>query len=71
MKIKQGSVSRNVFLLGLVSFLNDLSSEMIMLIYRMFIKALGGGGLIVGFIGGLRDGIEYSQSSGKIFKIRI
>ncbi len=48
----------NVLLLGLVNFLNDLSSEMIMPILPMFIKALGGGGLIVGLIGGLRDGIS-------------
>jgi len=51
-------VSVNIFLLGLVSFLNDLSSEMIMPILPMFITALGGAGLIVGLIGGLRDSIS-------------
>ncbi|MFQ5795378.1 MAG: MFS transporter [Candidatus Bipolaricaulia bacterium] len=47
----------NVFLLGIVSFLNDLSSEMIMPILPMFITASGGTGLVVGLIGGLREGI--------------
>ncbi len=51
-------VSSNIFLLGIVSFLNDLSSEMIMPILPMFITALGGGGLVVGLIGGLRDSIS-------------
>jgi len=50
-------VSANVLLLGLVSFLADISSEMIMPILPMFITALGGTGLIVGLIGGLRDSI--------------
>ena len=51
-------VSANVLLLGIVSFLNDLSSEMIMPILPMFITALGGAGLIVGLIGGLQDSIS-------------
>ncbi len=67
-------VSVNIFLLGIVSFLNDLSSEMIMPILPMFITALGGTGLIVGLIGGLRDSISsilkvfagyWSDKSGK------
>jgi len=51
-------VSANVLLLGVVSFLNDLSSEMIIPILPMFITALGGAGLIVGLIGGLQDSIS-------------
>nr|AAU83305.1 hypothetical protein GZ27E6_27 [uncultured archaeon GZfos27E6] len=51
-------VSANVLLLGVVSFLNDLSSEMIMPILPMFITALGGAGLILGLIGGLQDSIS-------------
>ena len=67
-------VSANILLLGIVSFLNDLSSEMIMPILPMFITALGGTGLIVGLIGGLRDSISsilkvfagyWSDKSGK------
>jgi len=51
-------ISANVLLLGVVSFLNDLSSEMIMPILPMFITALGGTGLILGLIGGLQDSIS-------------
>ena len=52
------SVSANVLLLGMVSFLNDLSSEMIMPILPMFVKALGGGVLAIGLLGGFRDSIS-------------
>ncbi len=52
-----GSLSRNVVILGIVSFLNDLSSEMIIPILPMFITSLGGGGLAIGAIGGLRESI--------------
>ncbi len=51
-------ISANILLLGIVSFLNDFSSEMIMPILPMFITALGGTGLAVGLIGGLRDSIS-------------
>ncbi len=51
-------ISGNVFLLGIVSFLNDLSSEMIMPILPMFVTALGGAGLTVGLVGGFRDSIS-------------
>ncbi len=50
-------ISANIPLLGVVSFLNDLSSEMIIPILPMFITALGGAGLIVGLIGGLQESI--------------
>lgn len=48
----------NVILLSFVSFLNDLSSEMIMPILPMFLKSLGAGGEIIGLVGGLRDGLS-------------
>ena len=51
-------VSANILLLGVVSFLNDLSSEMIIPILPMFITALGGAVWIVGLIGGLQDSIS-------------
>ena len=54
--VNQGSV--NIVLLGIVSFLNDLSSEMIMPILPLFITSLGGSGLAVGLIGGLRESIS-------------
>ena len=47
----------NIILLGIVSFLNDVSSEMILPILPMFIKSLGGAGLAIGLAGGLRDSI--------------
>jgi MFS family permease len=50
-------VSVNIILLGIVSFLNDLSSEMIMPILPMFIESVGGAGIAIGFLGGLRDSI--------------
>lgn len=62
-KYRKG-ISANILLLGVVSFLNDLSSEMIIPILPMFITALGGAGLIlglisiVGLIGGLQDSIS-------------
>jgi MFS family permease len=54
----KNKISANVILLGIVSFLNDLSSEMIMPILPMFIKSLGGTAVAVGLIGGLRDSIS-------------
>ena len=50
-------VSPNILLLGIVSFLNDFSSEMIMPILPMFVEAFGGA-LAVGLVGGLRDSIS-------------
>lgn len=52
------SLMINVVLLGLVSFLADVSSEMIMPILPMFIVALGGEAFIVGLIGGLSSSIQ-------------
>ncbi len=48
---------RNIYLLGLVSLLNDASSEIIQPILPLFISSLGAGGLAVGLIGGLSDGL--------------
>jgi MFS family permease len=47
----------NIILLGLVSLLNDSSSEIIQPILPLFIASLGGGGLAIGLVGGLSDGI--------------
>ena len=51
-------ISINIILLGIISFLNDASSEMIIPILPLFITSLGGTGLIIGLIGGLRDSIS-------------
>ena len=51
-------ISPNVILLSIVSFLNDLSSEMIMPILPMFLQSLGGGGQTIGLVSGLRDAVS-------------
>jgi len=58
MKIKllQG-ISRNIILLGIVSFINDISSDMMLAILPMFIASIGGAGIAIGLIGGLGDSI--------------
>jgi MFS family permease len=55
---KQKGGFRNVIILSIVSFLNDLSSDMIMPILPMFLESLGATGKIVGLVGGIRDGIS-------------
>jgi len=47
----------NIILLGLVSFLTDVSSEMIMPILPLFIKQLGGTGIAVGLITGVASAV--------------
>jgi len=49
--------SNNILLLGFVSLLNDISSEIIQPVLPLFIASLGGGGLAVGLIGGISDGL--------------
>ncbi len=47
---------RNVFLLGVVSFLNDMSSEIILPILPFFLRGFGAGYTGIGIVGGLIDG---------------
>jgi len=54
---KGSKVSLNIILLGIVSFLNDVSSEMILPILPMFIASLGGAGIAIGLIGGMRESV--------------
>ena len=56
MKFLHG-IGRNIILLGLVSFINDISSDMMLAILPMFIASIGGAGIAVGLIGGLGDSI--------------
>ena len=49
--------SKNIQLLGFVSLLNDISSEIIQPILPLFITSLGGGSLAVGLIGGFSNGL--------------
>ncbi len=54
---KQSEGQKNVILLGLVSFINDTSSKIILPILPLFIKEIGGGGMAVGLISGLGESI--------------
>ena len=67
-------ININIILLGFVSLLNDVSSEMITPILPLFLKAIGGSSVIIGLVGGLRDSISnllkvvsgyYSDKTGK------
>ncbi|MFX0123723.1 MAG: MFS transporter [Candidatus Hodarchaeota archaeon] len=49
--------SGNVLLLGLVSFFADISGEMMTPVLPLFIAALGGSSVVIGFIGGLGDAV--------------
>lgn len=55
MKKKEGE--KNIFLLGVSSFFNDVGSEAITPLLPFYISSLGGGGIAVGLISGLRDGL--------------
>lgn len=48
-------LSKNIWLLGGVSLLNDISSEIIAPILPLLIKNLGGSGISIGIISGIRD----------------
>ncbi|MFX0067007.1 MAG: MFS transporter [Candidatus Hermodarchaeota archaeon] len=56
-KNTKGWLSGNVLLLGLVSFFADISGEMMTPVLPLFIAALGGSSLVIGFIGGLGDAV--------------
>lgn len=47
-----------ILLLGVVSLITDMSSEMIMPLLPLFITALGGGGMVVGLAGGVGDSLS-------------
>ncbi len=48
---------KNITLLGVVSFLNDFSSEMILPILPFFLATLGADTVLIGLVGGIRDSI--------------
>jgi MFS family permease len=48
---------RNVFWLGMVSFINDTSSKIILPVLPLFITQLGGSGMAVGIISGVSDSV--------------
>lgn len=48
---------RNVLLLGLVSFINDMASKILLPLLPLFIAQQGGTGLAIGLIAGLSDSV--------------
>ncbi len=52
------STKENVLLLGIVSLLNDLSSEIILPILPFFLKSLNASNLSIGLVGGIIDGMS-------------
>jgi MFS family permease len=54
---KMGERQKNIYLLGLVSFINDTASNIILPILPFFIDSIGGGGLAVGLISGLGESV--------------
>jgi len=48
----------NIILLGIVSFITDVSSEIIFPILPLFLVSLGANGLIIGLVGGLSESIS-------------
>lgn len=56
---KNGKISKNVIILGIVSLLNDFASEMVYPIVPIFlVSVLGAPALVVGFIEGVADSIS-------------
>ncbi|MFQ5953253.1 MAG: MFS transporter, partial [Candidatus Omnitrophota bacterium] len=51
-------IGANVILLAVVSFINDISSEMIFAIFPFFIASIGGTGIALGLIGGLGESVS-------------
>lgn len=49
---------RNIKLLGSSSFFNDIGSDMITPLLPFYITALGGGGIAIGLLSGLREGLS-------------
>lgn len=54
----------NIILLGLVSFLNDMSSEIIAPILPLLLTSFGGSGVVIGLVGGLRDAVASLLKTG-------
>src|SRR3989338_10466422 len=57
-RISGSNNSRNAWFLGSSSFLNDAGGDMIAPILPFFIQALGGGGIAIGLLSGLREGLS-------------
>lgn len=56
--MKREGSRKNIYLLGTSSLFNDAGSEMVTPILPYFISSLGGGGVAIGLVSGLREGIS-------------
>src|SRR4030042_2698233 len=67
-KNKFPKIRHVVILLGLVSLLNDVSSELIMPVLPLFLVSIGGSSISIGIIGGLEECMRalLSYYSGKL-----
>lgn len=59
MRVPRGQGWRNVTLLAVVSFINDISGEMLMAVLPFLLVAQGASGLGLGLVGGVTDGIGH------------
>ncbi len=55
---KKRGIPKNVKLLGVSSFFNDFASDMISSIIPFYLTALGGGGISIGALSGLKEGLS-------------
>jgi MFS family permease len=51
-------IDRNIVLLGLTSFFTDVSSEMIMKVFPLFLESIGAGGAIIGIVEGVAESVS-------------
>src|SRR3989304_2575304 len=57
-KIDSKNGNKNIWLLSSSSLLNDIGSDMLTPILPFFVTAMGGGGVAVGALAGLREGLS-------------
>lgn len=57
-RIDNKNGNKNIFLVGGSSFFNDVGSEMITPILPFYVSALGGSGVAIGLISGMREGLS-------------
>jgi MFS family permease len=62
-ELMKRKISFNVVLLGMVSFFNDVSSEMVTKVLPLFLESIGAGGAFIGLVEGL------AETTSSIFKI--
>lgn len=56
--MRRGRKNKNLWLLGSSSFFNDIGSEMITPLLPLYMSQIGGGGIAVGLLSGMREGVS-------------